>query len=133
MVSNLNEWKPGDKVNLEKSVQAPTLMDGHIVQGHVDTFGIVKAVEDVGGSWEITIGFEPENDSYVIHKGSVALNGISLTVAQEGSGWLKVAIIPYTFENTNINEWRVGTRINIEFDPLGKYIVKYLKKIKPAQ
>lgn len=127
-VSNLDNWKVGDKINLERCVKATTRMDGHMVQGHVDTIGIVQEIVDKEGSWEITVEIPEKYNNLVIHKGSICLNGISLTIKRLEGNCVTVAIIPYTFDNTNIHNWKIGSEINIEFDMIGKYIVSYLDK-----
>lgn len=128
-VSNLGEAIIGDYMNLERCVQANTRMDGHMVQGHVDTQSVVKEINDVNGSWEITIEIPKDKTHLVIHKGSICINGISLTVMSIKNNQVKVAIIPYTYEHTNVKNWKVGNRLNIEFDVIGKYIMSYMEKI----
>lgn len=132
-VSNLDLLQKGDEINLERSVQASTRMDGHMVQGHVDSQATVKEIDDVGGSWEITIEIPKDKTHLVIHKGSICINGISLTVMSIQDNMVKVAIIPYTYEHTNVKNWKVGTTLNIEFDVLGKYIMAYMQKINAKQ
>ncbi len=128
-VSNLDSIKEGDIVNLERSMKADGRLDGHIVQGHVDSTAEVKSIDSMDGSWEISLEIPQEKAALVIPKGSIALNGISLTVKSIIDNVVSVAIIPYTYEFTNINKWRVGDKINVEFDMLGKYIIAYMDKI----
>jgi len=128
-VSNLGSLKVNDEVNLERSVQTHTRLDGHIVQGHVDSTAIVSKIDELDGSWEITIEIPEAHSHLVIPKGSIALNGISLTVKSVEDNSVTVAIIPFTYNLTNISEWRPGSLINIEYDPLGKYIAAYMEKI----
>ena len=128
--TNIGELRVGDKVNLERCVKLNTRMDGHLVQGHVDTTGIVIDKVDGNGSWIFSIEFPTSYENLVIEKGSITINGISLTVVDINANMLKVAIIPYTYNNTNLKEIGKGDRVNLEFDILGKYIVKYLEKTK---
>jgi len=127
-VTNLGTLKKGDHVNLERSVTMETRLDGHIVQGHVDCTGQVTQIRDENGSWEFTISFPSKYRNLLIHKGSVTLNGISLTITELASEALKVAIIPYTYEHTNLQYLKSGDTINIEFDSIGKYIANYMQK-----
>ena len=99
--------------------------DGHIVQGHVDSTATCLAVKDLGGSWEYSFEFEKEFELLVIEKGSISINGTSLTVYDVSGNTFKVSIIPYTFEHTTINRVKVGSQVNIEFDVLGKYLLKF--------
>jgi riboflavin synthase len=126
--SMLGDVKRGDRINLERSVGVNARFDGHFVQGHVDTTGTVHEIKLLEGSREIYIAFNPEFESLVVPQGSVSLNGISLTIASSDpkKHLISVAIIPYTIQATNIGDWKIGTRINIEFDVLGKYVQKML-------
>ena len=128
-VSNLDDVVVGDHINLERCVQAHTRMDGHMVQGHVDSIAIVKNIEDVNGSWEVSIEIPSDKKHLVIHKGSIAINGISLTVMSIQDNIVKVAIIPYTYEHTNVKNWIIGQSLNIEFDVIGKYVMAYMEKV----
>ncbi|MFN9583378.1 MAG: riboflavin synthase, partial [Bacteroidota bacterium] len=102
--------------------------DGHIVQGHVDTIATSTEIENAQGSWYFTFGYDSKrHENLIVHKGSVCINGISLTVSHVGENWFKVAIIPYTYEHTNIHRIQKGSTVNIEFDIIGKYIAKNLK------
>lgn len=122
--TNLNDWEPGTLVNLERCLKADGRLDGHIVQGHVDTVGQCVGRVEKQGSVEFTIAFPEQFSGLVIEKGSIALNGISLTLFNVGLNQFTVAIIPYTLENTNLNQLRVGNSVNIEFDMVGKYILR---------
>lgn len=127
--SNLGDLKPGDLVNLERSMMMNGRLDGHIVQGHVDTTAVCEEVEEVEGSryYKFTYDVAPEMASkgYVtVEKGSVTVNGVSLTVCDSERYSFRVAIIPYTFEHTNFKKIEVGTRVNIEFDIIGKYLAR---------
>ena len=102
-------------------------LDGHIVQGHVDEVGIIKSIEDREGSFYIHIKYEGKNQFTTVAQGSIAVNGISLTVAHSGESDFAVAIIPYTWENTNLKNLKVGDRVNLEFDIIGKYVAKLMR------
>lgn len=125
--SNLGLLKPGDMVNLERSMRPDALLDGHIVQGHVDQTARYTAVENAEGSWYYTFEYDPAGDNVTVEKGSVAVNGVSLTVVNSREGSFQVAIIPYTHEHTNFRDIEVGTVVNIEFDIIGKYITRLMK------
>lgn len=127
--TNIGDIEKGDEVNLERCMLANGRFDGHIVQGHVDTTGICEDVEMKEGSWIFTFS-HPEKPEYMtIEKGSICVNGISLTVAKSEKNQFSVAIIPYTFENTNLKKVSKGMKINIEFDILGKYLFKMTQKL----
>lgn len=125
--TNFGDASTGDKVNLERSLTFDQRLDGHVVQGHVDTVGVVEEVIQEETGWLYRISFPEEFSDYIVGRGSIALNGISLTVAREEKTAFTVAIIPYTYEFTNMHELRVGSRVNLEFDILGKYVLRYLK------
>ena len=125
--SNLGTLKIGDFVNVERSVQMNSRLDGHIVQGHVDQIGVCKSIEEQGGSYFMTFKYEP-SANITVEKGSVCVNGISLTVVNSMPNSFSVAIIPYTWENTNLKDVQVGGSVNLEFDILGKYIAKLMSK-----
>jgi riboflavin synthase len=125
--TNLGAIVEGDELNLERCLRADARLDGHFVQGHVDTTGQIESIEDEGGSWRISIRFDEANTPLVVEKGSICIDGISLTVAACSSGLLQVAIIPYTWDHTNLHRRKVGDSVNLEFDILGKYIVGYLR------
>ncbi len=127
--SNLGLLRPGDKVNLERSAKLDGRMDGHFVQGHVDQTAVCTNVTEAGGSWYYTFEYEPLQDDYItVEKGSVCVNGVSLTVVNSRPKSFQVAIIPFTYEVTNFHQISKGTVVNIEFDILGKYIAKILKQ-----
>ena len=127
--TNIGDIIKGDEVNLERCMLANGRFDGHIVQGHVDTIGNCEEVELKDGSWIFTFS-HPEKPEYMtIEKGSICVNGISLTVAKSEKNHFSVAIIPYTFENTNLKNVVKGVNINIEFDILGKYLFKMTQKL----
>ncbi len=125
--SNLGMLKDGDIVNLERSMRPDALLDGHIVQGHVDQTAICTNVADEEGSWRFTFEFEPQGDNITVEKGSVTINGVSLTVVNSTQNSFQVAIIPYTFEHTNFCKIEKNSVVNIEFDIIGKYIAKLMK------
>lgn len=125
--SNLGLLAVGDEVNLERSMKPDALLDGHIVQGHVDQTAVCTAVDEADGSWYYTFEYEPSNDNTTVEKGSVTVNGVSLTVVDSREGSFRVAIIPYTYEHTNFHTFRVGSIVNIEFDIVGKYIARLMK------
>jgi riboflavin synthase len=127
--SNLGQLKPGDKVNLERSTKLDGRLDGHMVQGHVDQTALCTNVTESGGSWYYTFEYEPAQDDYItVEKGSVSVNGVSLTVVNSKPKSFQVAIIPFTHEVTNFHQIKKGTVVNIEFDILGKYIARILKQ-----
>ena len=122
--TNLSEWQVGDKVNLERAMQLGARLDGHIVQGHVDQIGQCTAVKEEGGSWVFDFEYDPNLKNITIEKGSITVNGTSLTVVNSGINTFSVAIIPYTYEHTNFHTFKKGTLVNLEFDVVGKYITK---------
>ena len=128
--TNLGLLKPGDKVNLERSTKLDGRLDGHMVQGHVDQTAVCTSVKEAGGSWYFTFEYEPAQDDYItVEKGSVSVNGVSLTVVNSKTKSFEVAIIPFTYEVTNFHQIRKGTVVNLEFDILGKYIAKIVKQV----
>ena len=129
--SNLGLLKPGDLVNLERSMKPDALLDGHIVQGHVDQTATCTKVEEADGSWYYTFEYVPTGDNTTVEKGSVAVNGVSLTVVNSRENSFQVAIIPYTYEHTNFRTIVPGTVVNIEFDIVGKYIARLMKHYLP--
>lgn len=122
--TNLSDWKTGDFVNLERAMKLGDRLDGHIVQGHVDQTGICKSIEEANGSWYFTFEYDPILNNLTIEKGSITINGVSLTVVNSLKNEFSVAIIPYTYEHTNFKNFKVGTEINLEFDVIGKYVSK---------
>ena len=124
--TTLGSWTIGRRVNIERCTVSGARLDGHVVQGHVDTTSTVAQIEDLDGSWKVTI-HHPENSDYVtVPKGSIAIDGTSLTVVDSTSTSFSVALIPYTWEHTRFHEWKVGESVNLEFDILGKYIARLL-------
>ena len=127
--SNLGLLKVGDKVNLERSTKLDGRLDGHMVQGHVDLTATCTAVREAEGSWYYTFEFEPTSEEHItVEKGSVSINGVSLTVVNSKERSFEVAIIPFTYEVTNFHTFEPGTVVNIEFDIIGKYIARILKQ-----
>jgi riboflavin synthase len=122
--TNIGDWKTGDSINLERAMKLGDRLDGHIVQGHVDQTGICKSIENANGSWHFTFGYDEGQNNITIEKGSITVNGVSLTVVNSKKNEFSVAIIPYTFEHTNFKDFSVGTKINLEFDVIGKYVSK---------
>lgn len=120
--TNLGEWKVGEKVNLERAMKLGDRLDGHIVQGHVDQTAICKNIEEADGSWYFTFEYDKSLNNITIEKGSVTVNGTSLTVVNSKINEFSVAIIPYTYEHTNFHTFKVGTKVNLEFDVIGKYV-----------
>ena len=126
--TNLGKLKLGDKVNLERCLKVGDRLDGHFVQGHVDQTAICTYVGNENGSWIFTFKYDDKNNNITIEKGSITINGVSLTVVNSKKSEFSVAIIPYTFENTNFNSFSVGTLVNLEFDVFGKYVTKLFDK-----
>lgn len=124
--TTLGEWVSGTRVNLERSLRPHSLLDGHIVQGHVDTTGTCTSRKEKKGSWEFGFSFPKKFGELVIEKGSIAVNGISLTAFDLGKNSFRVAIIPYTFEHTDICLLEPGQPVNLEFDIIGKYLLRKL-------
>lgn len=122
--TNLGDWKIGDTINLERAMKLGDRLDGHIVQGHVDQIGICKKIEDANGSIYFTFEYDPTLNNITIEKGSITVNGVSLTVVNSKDNEFSVAIIPYTLEHTNFKNFKVGTKINLEFDVVGKYVTR---------
>jgi len=126
--SNLGLLEVENKVNLERSMKPDSLLDGHIVQGHVDQTAICTKVEEADGSWYYTFEYDPTIGNITVEKGSVSVNGVSLTVVNSQDTSFQVAIIPFTYEITNFHEFKEGTVVNLEFDIIGKYITKIVKQ-----
>ncbi len=126
--SNLGLLQVGDKVNLERSTRLDSRLDGHMVQGHVDLTASCTAIDEADGSWYFTFAFEPQGEEHItVEKGSVAVNGVSLTVINSQDKSFQVAIIPFTYNMTNFHQFKVGSVVNLEFDIIGKYIARILK------
>jgi len=125
--TNLNQLHTGAVVNLERCMQMNGRLDGHIVQGHVDTVGSCSQIVEKDGSWEYTFIFPEPFGHLVIEKGSISLNGTSLTIFNVGVNSFTVAIIPYTYHHTNINTLKKGDKVNIEFDMVGKYVHRFMQ------
>jgi riboflavin synthase len=124
--TNLKNLKAGDFVNLERSMKMNSRLDGHIVQGHVDQTGTCTSIENHDGSWVFSFEFDSDQKNITIEKGSITVNGVSLTVINSNKNSFSVAIIPYTYQNTNFHKLVKGEIVNLEFDVLGKYIAKIL-------
>lgn len=123
--TSLNTLRVGTRINLERCMQMNGRLDGHLVQGHVDTVGICTKMEDQNGSWKFT--FRYQNEQLTVEKGSITVNGTSLTVVDAKTDSFSVCIIPFTFENTNFSSLEVGDKVNLEFDIIGKYVAKWLQ------
>ncbi len=127
--SNLGLLQVGDEVNVERSMKMESFLDGHLVQGHVDQTAVCTEVKESEGSWYFTFSYTPAQEDYItVEKGSIAVNGVSLTVVNSREDSFQVAIIPYTYEITNFHNIRPGTVVNLEFDIIGKYIAKMVKQ-----
>ena len=124
--TTLGSWTIGRRVNIERCTVSGARLDGHVVQGHVDTTGTVAQIEGLDGSWKVTIHHPENSDHVTVPKGSIAIDGTSLTVVDSTSTSFSVALIPYTWEHTRFHEWKVGESVNLEFDILGKYIARLL-------
>ncbi len=120
--TNLSDWKKGDLLNLERAMKLGDRLDGHIVQGHVDQIGICKSIKEANGSWYFTFEYDEKLNNITIEKGSITVNGVSLTVVNSLKNEFSVAIIPYTYKHTNFKDFKIGTKINLEFDVIGKYV-----------
>ncbi len=122
--TNISDLKVGDLVNLERAMTLGARLDGHIVQGHVDQTAICTGVEEASGSWIFTFEYDDKLNNITIEKGSITINGVSLTVINSLKNSFSVAIIPYTYEFTNFSTFKKGTKVNLEFDVIGKYVKK---------
>jgi riboflavin synthase len=129
-VTNLQYVRPGDVVNLERPMRADARLGGHFVLGHVDGVGTIRRWEQVGKDWVLEVTVPKKLMRYLIYKGSVAVDGISLTVADVGADWIRIWIIPHTRDVTNLQQARVGGRVNLEADVLGKYVEQLLAQRK---
>jgi riboflavin synthase len=126
--TNIGDLKVGDLVNLERCMQMNARLDGHIVQGHVDQTATCVAFTELDGSWEYTFEYDAAIGNITVEKGSICVNGISLTVVNSYANSFSVAIIPYTYEHTNLQNVRVGTYVNLEFDIIGKYVARLMNR-----
>lgn len=126
--SNLGHLEVGSEVNLERSMKPDSLLDGHIVQGHVDQTAVCTKVEELEGSWYFTFEYDKSFGNITVEKGSVSVNGVSLTVVNSKDNTFQVAIIPFTYDITNFHNFREGTVVNLEFDIIGKYIQKIVNQ-----
>jgi riboflavin synthase len=126
--TSLGQLKVGDLVNLERCMQMNARLDGHIVQGHVDQTAVCTGFNELDGSWEYTFEYDAGPGNVTVEKGSICVNGISLTVVNSKENSFSVAIIPYTFEHTNLQQVRVGSVVNLEFDIIGKYVARLMKR-----
>lgn len=124
--TSLNHLKIGDRVNLERAMILGSRLDGHIVQGHVDQTGVCTDVTEKDGSWFFSFEYDATKGNPTIEKGSITIDGTSLTVVNSGTNTFQVAIIPYTYENTRFNSYKTGTVVNLEFDVIGKYVAKLM-------
>jgi riboflavin synthase len=122
--TTLGLWKIGDKVNIERAMKLGDRLDGHIVQGHVDQTAVCKSIQEKSGSWEFTFEYDTALNNITIEKGSITVNGTSLTVVNSAKNSFSVAIIPYTYEHTVFHTFEIGTKVNLEFDVVGKYIAR---------
>ncbi|GGW24585.1 riboflavin synthase [Arenibacter certesii] len=125
--TNLGELKVGDNVNLERAMVLGARLDGHIVQGHVDQTGVCTTIQEQDGSWIFTFEYDADLNNVTIEKGSITIDGTSLTVVGSDKNSFSVAIIPYTYEHTNFNSYKIGTVVNLEFDVIGKYVARLLE------
>jgi riboflavin synthase len=127
-LTSLGSWRVGDAVNLERAMLWQNArLDGHLVQGHVDKMGACTGIEDRDGSWYFHFQYVPSEEHLLVNKGSICVNGVSLTVVNPQEDGFSVAIIPYTYEHTTFKELKVGDPVNLEFDVIGKYIAQYAK------
>jgi riboflavin synthase len=126
--SNISHLKVGDLVNLERCMQMNARLDGHIVQGHVDQTAICTKYKELDGSWEYTFTYDNTKGNVTVEKGSICINGISLTVVNSQADNFSVAVIPYTYEHTNLQHVREGSVVNLEFDIIGKYVARLMQR-----
>ena len=126
--TNIGDLKVGEPVNLERCMQMNARLDGHIVQGHVDQTATCINFTELDGSWEYTFEYDAAVGNVTVEKGSICVNGISLTVVNSGPNYFSVAIIPYTYEHTNLHNVRIGTQVNLEFDIIGKYVARLMHR-----
>ncbi|PSR07251.1 MAG: riboflavin synthase [Bacteroidetes bacterium] len=128
--TNLGDLTQGDSINLERCMTLGARLDGHIVQGHVDQIGICENIQEKDGSWIYTFSYDTSMENVTVEKGSITVNGTSLTVVNSSKGVFSVAIIPYTYENTVFNTLSKGDRVNLEFDVIGKYVARMMEGYK---
>lgn len=128
--TNIGDLKEGDKINIERCMTMGARLDGHIVQGHVDQIGVCEGVEEQDGSWIYSFSYDHSLGNVTVEKGSITVNGTSLTVVNSVEGGFSVAIIPYTYENTVFHTLRKGDRVNLEFDVIGKYVARMMEGYK---
>jgi len=128
--TNLGKLAIGDLVNVERCMMMGGRLDGHMVQGHVDTIAQCDSIADMNGSWLFQFSFNETQHGLIVEKGSICVNGVSLTVVDAGAGFFSVAIIPYTYEQTNFRNLKIGDTVNLEFDIIGKYVAKMLANQK---
>lgn len=128
--TNIDDLKEGDKINIERCMTMGARLDGHIVQGHVDQIGVCEGIEEQDGSWIYSFSYDPSLGNVTVEKGSITVNGTSLTVVNSLEGGFSVAIIPYTYENTVFHTLRKGDRVNLEFDVIGKYVARMMEGYK---
>jgi riboflavin synthase len=126
--TSIGDLKAGEPVNLERCMQMNARLDGHIVQGHVDQTATCTNFTELDGSWEYTFEYDAAVGNVTVEKGSICVNGISLTVVNSGPNYFSVAIIPYTYEHTNLHNVRIGTQVNLEFDIIGKYVARLMHR-----
>jgi len=122
--TNIGSWSVNDEVNLERAMKLGDRLDGHIVQGHVDQTATCIEAYETNGSWHYTFEYDPNRSNITIEKGSITVNGVSLTVVNSDKNKFSVAIIPYTYEHTNFHHFKLGTIVNLEFDVIGKYVAR---------
>jgi riboflavin synthase len=126
--SNLGALKNGDFVNLERCMRLGDRLDGHLVQGHVDQTAVCRSIQQQNGSWLFSFDYDPTMGNITVEKGSICVNGVSLTVVDSTDSFFSVAIIPYTFSHTNFKSLQPGDAVNLEFDILGKYVARLIKR-----
>jgi len=126
--TNLRNLQKGDLVNLERCMRMNDRLDGHIVQGHVDQTAVCTAYQELEGSWEYTFEYDPTRGNVTVEKGSICINGVSLTVVNSHQNSFSVAIIPYTYEHTNLQQVKKGSVVNLEFDVIGKYVARLMQR-----
>ena len=122
--TNIGTWNVNDKLNIERAMRLGDRLDGHIVQGHVDQTAVCKTFKETNGSWSYTFEYDATQNNITIEKGSITVNGVSLTVVNSKKNEFSVAIIPYTYQHTNFHNFKVGTVVNLEFDVIGKYVAR---------